>query len=49
MFGSDAHGPGQLVTPEFARRVCRAAGLSDGEVAAMFTEAERFARGRIPG
>jgi histidinol phosphatase-like PHP family hydrolase len=49
LFGSDAHGPGQLATPEFARRVCRAAGLSEQDVEAMFTEAERFARERLPG
>jgi histidinol phosphatase-like PHP family hydrolase len=41
-FGSDAHTPDQMPTRDYAECVCRGAGLSDDEVAAMFTEAEAF-------
>jgi len=44
IFGSDTHAPGDFHTREQAERVCRGAGLSADEVAAMFSAAEQFAR-----
>lgn len=43
IFGSDAHGPSQMPTLEFAKTVCRGAGLKDDEIDAMFEHASRFA------
>ncbi len=44
MFGSDAHGPGQFAGKAHARNVCKAAGLNEAQVEAMFASAESFAR-----
>ncbi|MFP4053929.1 MAG: histidinol phosphate phosphatase domain-containing protein [Phycisphaerae bacterium] len=43
LFGSDAHGPGQFAPEAHARNVCRAAGLEEGQVEAMFASAQAFA------
>ncbi len=47
IFGSDGHGPGQFPSREFAEQVCRGAGLTVEEIAAMFEHAEQFARHQL--
>ncbi len=44
LFGSDAHHHDQMPTRSFAETICRAAGLSEEEIRAMFDRAEQFAR-----
>jgi len=44
IFGSDAHDSSDMPTHDFAERLCRAAGLSESDVAAMFQNAEDLAR-----
>lgn len=41
---TDSHAPGDLITRDQAERVARGAGLTDAEVAALFANAEAFAR-----
>ncbi|MCC8190677.1 MAG: histidinol phosphate phosphatase domain-containing protein [Planctomycetes bacterium] len=43
LFGSDAHTVGDMPTRDFAERICRAAGLDQPAVDAMFVRAEAFA------
>lgn len=43
IFGSDAHDSSDMPTRDFAERLCRAAGLSESDVAAMFQNAEDLA------
>jgi putative hydrolase len=42
IFGSDAHGSNDMPTRDFAERLCRAAGLSESDVATMFRNAEQL-------
>ncbi|MBN1943478.1 MAG: histidinol phosphate phosphatase domain-containing protein [Phycisphaerae bacterium] len=44
IFGSDAHASGDMPTRDFAERLCRAAGLDESDVAAMFRHAEALAQ-----
>ena len=44
IFGSDAHSCGDFPTRPFAQTICRGAGLSDEEVAAMFADAQQLAK-----
>lgn len=44
IFGSDAHGSSDMPTRAFAELLCRAAGLDEADVAAMFHHAEALAR-----
>ncbi len=47
LFGSDAHGPDQMLARPQADDVCRGAGLADEAIAAMFAHAGGFARHRL--
>ena len=44
IFGSDAHSPSDFPNRAFAETICRGAGLSDEEIAAMFAGAEQLAK-----
>ncbi len=44
IFGSDAHDCGDFPDRKFAETICRGAGLSDEEVAAIFADAQRLAK-----
>lgn len=43
LFGSDAHAPEQMPTQAYAEAILAGAGLSAGEIAAIFTHAAQFA------
>ncbi|MHB8069340.1 MAG: histidinol phosphate phosphatase domain-containing protein [Desulfobaccales bacterium] len=45
---TDSHSPGDLITRQHAERLARGAGLTNAEVATLFTNAESFAR-RLAG
>ena len=44
LLNTDAHGPGDLISRDFARRVARGAGLTEAEAARMFRNAEEIVR-----
>ncbi|MBM4274077.1 MAG: histidinol phosphate phosphatase domain-containing protein [Deltaproteobacteria bacterium] len=44
ILNTDSHSPGDLITREEAQRLARGAGLTDAEVATIFTNAEALAR-----
>jgi histidinol phosphatase-like PHP family hydrolase len=44
IFGSDVHSCGDFPNRTFAETICRGAGLSDEEIAAMFADAEQLGK-----